>query len=356
MKRRSCAPAIATSPILPLATAALAVAIFVIDTVTNLEIAIAVLYVAVVLMSVGFCQKRGVILVSLACVALTVLSFFLTESGPSTTGLINCGISLLAIAATTLLVLRIESAELTAQQAKAQLAHIARVTALGELTASIAHEVNQPLTAAVINAKASLHFLAAQPPNLEEAKQAIECIAKDATRASDVVARVRGLAKRSPPQKELLNINETVHEVIMLTASEIQNNHISLRTQFSNGLPLILGDRVQLQQVILNLILNAIEAMNTVAHDSRELLVKTAAENSNAVLVAIHDTGPGLEADKIDNLFDAFYTTKRDGMGMGLAISRSIIEAHGGRVWAEPNTPQGAIFQFTLPVGRGAAS
>ena len=142
----------------------------------------------------------------------------------------------------------------------------------------------------------------------------------------------------------------------MLTASEIQNNHISLRTQFSNGLPLILGDRVQLQQIILNLILNAIEAMNTVAHDSRELLVKTAADNSNAVLVAIQDTGPGLEPDKIDNLFDAFYTTKRDGMGMGLAISRSIIEAHGGRVWAEPNTPQGAIFQFTLPVGRGAAS
>jgi signal transduction histidine kinase len=356
MKSRSYAPVIATSPILPLATVALAIGIFVLDTVTDLEIAVAVLYVAVVLMSVGFCQKRGVILVSLACGALTVLSFFLTESGPSTTGLINCGISLLAIAATTLLVLRIESAELTAQQAKAQLAHIARVTALGELTASIAHEVNQPLTATVINAKASLHFLAAQPPNLEEARQAIECIAKDATRASDVVARVRGLAKRTPPQKELLNINETVNEIIKLTSSEIQNNHISLRTQFSNGLPLILGDRVQLQQVILNLILNAIEAMNTVAHESRELLVKTAAENSNAVLVAIHDTGPGLEADKIDNLFDAFYTTKRDGMGMGLAISRSIIEAHGGRVWAEPNTPQGAIFQFTLPVGRGAAS
>jgi C4-dicarboxylate-specific signal transduction histidine kinase len=356
MKPRSYAPAIATSPIFPLATAALAVAIFVIDTVTNLEIAVAVLYVAVVLMSVGFCQKRGVILVSLACVALTVLSFFLTESGPSAAGLINCGISLLAIAATTLLVLRIESAELTAQQAKAQLAHIARVTALGELTASIAHEVNQPLTATVINAKASLHFLAAQPPTLEEARQAIECIAKDATRASDVVVRVRGLAKRSPPQKELLNINETVNEIIKLTSSEIHNNHVWLHTQLADHLPFVLGDRVQLQQVILNLILNAIEAMNGVADDSRELLVKTAADNSNAVLVVIHDTGPGLEPDKIDDLFDAFYTTKRDGMGMGLAISRSIIEAHGGRVWAEPNTPQGAIFQFTLPVGRGAVS
>jgi signal transduction histidine kinase len=356
MKPRSYAPAIATSPILPLATVALTIGIFVLDTVTNLEIAVAVLYVAVVLMSVGFCQKRGVVLVALGCAALTVLSFFISESGSPTTGLINCGISLLAIAATTFLILKIDSAEMTAHEAKAQLAHIARVTALGELTASIAHEVNQPLTATVINAKASLHFLAAQPPNLEEARQAIECIAKDATRASDVVARVRDLAKRTPPQKELLNINETVNEIIKLTSSEIQNNHISLRTRFSDGLPLILGDRVQLQQVILNLVLNAIEAMNGVAEGSRELLVKTAADNSNAVLVAIHDTGHGLELGKIDNLFNAFYTSKRDGMGMGLAISRSIIEAHGGRVWAAPNTPQGAIFQFTLPVGRAAAS
>jgi signal transduction histidine kinase len=356
MKRPSYAPAIATSPILPLATAALAIGIFVLDTVTNIEIAVAVLYVAVVLASVGFCQKRGVVLVSLACMALTVLSFFLTESGSPTTGLINCGISLLAIAATTFLVLRIESVELTAQEAKAQLAHIARVTTLGELTASIAHEVNQPLTATVINANASLHFLAAQPPNLEEARQAIECIAKDASRASDVVARVRSLAKRTPPQKELLNINETVREVIILTASEMQSSHVFLRTQFFGGLPLILGDRVQLQQVILNLILNAIEAMNGVAEGSRELFVSTAADGSNAVLVAIIDTGPGLEPGKIGNLFDAFYTTKRDGMGMGLAISRSIIDAHGGRVWAEPNASRGAVFKFTLPGGPVAAS
>ncbi len=351
MKHRSYPSAIATSPILPVATVALAIGIFVLDTVTNIEIAVAVLYVAVVLMSVGFCQKRGVVLVSLACIALTILSFILTQNKSPTTGLINCGISLLAIAATTFLVLRIESAELTAQEAKAQLAHIARVTTLGELTASIAHEVNQPLTATVINAKASLHFLATQPPNLEEARQAIECIAKDASRASDVVARVRGLAKRSSPQKESLNINETVQEVIQLTASEIQNNHVSLRTQFSNGLPLILGDRVQLQQVILNLILNAIEAMNGVPERSRELFVSIGAEGSSAVLVTISDTGLGLEPGKTDSLFDAFYTTKRDGMGMGLAISRSIIEAHGGRVWAEPNASRGAAFKFTLPVG-----
>jgi signal transduction histidine kinase len=205
------------------------------------------------------------------------------------------------------------------------------------------------------SSRSSLNFLAAQPPNLDEARQAIACIVKDANRASDVIARVRGLAKRTPTQKELLNINETVNEIIKLTTSEIQNNHISLHLQLADDLPLIPGDSVQLQQVFLNLILNAIEAMNGVADGSRELFVSTAPDGSDAVLVAIHDTGPGLEPGKIDNLFDAFYTTKRDGMGMGLAISRSIIEAHGGRIWAEPNTPRGAVFQFNLPTGSVAA-
>jgi len=351
MKRQMRAPVIRTSSILPVTAAALAIGIFVADTLTDLEIAVAVLYVAVVLMSVGFCRKRGVVLVSLGCMALTILSYFLTQSGSPTTGLINCGISLLAIGATTFLVLKIESAQLTAQEAKAQLAHVARVTTLGELTASIAHEVNQPLAANVINGNASLHFLAAQPPNLEEARQAIECIVKDANRASDVIARVRGLARRTPPQKELLNINETINEIVQLTASEIQNKHVFLRVQLSDDLPLVPGDRVQLQQVILNLILNAMDAMYGTAEGSRELLVSTMADKANIVLVAIHDTGSGLEQGKIENLFNAFYTTKHDGMGMGLAISRTIIEAHGGRIWAGPNTPRGAVFRFTLPAG-----
>jgi signal transduction histidine kinase len=356
MKLRSYAPTNKTSLVLSVATAALAIGIFVIDTLTDLEIAVAVLYVAVVLMSVGFCRRRGVVLVSLGCMALTALSYFLTPSGGSTTGLINCGISLLAIGATTFLVLKIESVQLTAQEAKAQLAHVARVTALGELTASIAHEVNQPLAATMINGNASLNFLAAQPPNLEEIKQAIECIVNDTRRASDVIARVRGLAKRTPPHKESLDINETINEIILLTNNEIQNNSVSLQVQFAEGLPPVPGDRVQLQQVVLNLVLNAIEAMNGVAEVSRELLVRTAANRPNTVLVAIHDTGSGLEPGKIESLFDAFYTTKHDGMGMGLAISRTIIEAHGGRIWAESNAPRGAILQFTLPVGPLGAS
>ena len=344
MALRLYSPTIKASSILPMAAAVLATGIFVADTLTDLEVAVAVLYVAVVLMSVGFCRKRGVVLISFGCMTLTLLSYFLTPGGSPTAGVINCGISLLAIGATTFLILKIKSVELTAQEARAQLAHVARVTTLGELTASIAHEVNQPLAANVINGNASLHFLAAQPPNLEEARQAIECIVKDANRASDVIARVRGLAKRTPPQKVLLNINETVNETILLATSEIQNNHVSLQMQFANDLPLIPGDYVQLQQVILNLILNAIEAMNGVAEVSRELLVRTAAGRSKTVFVAIHDTGLGLAPGKVDTLFDAFYTTKHDGLGMGLAISRTIIEAHGGRIWAEPNAPRGAIF------------
>jgi len=356
MKHRSYPSAIAMSPILPVATAALAIGIFVLDTVTNLEIAVAVFYVAVVLMSVGFCQKRGVILVCLACVALTVLSFFLTESGSPTAGLINCGISLLAIVATTFLVLRIESAELTAQEAKAQLAHIARVTTMGELTASIAHEVNQPLTAVTTSANAGLRWLTSQPPNIERARQAFDRIVKDANRASEVVVRVRSLAKRTPTQKNWVNINETILEVVALTRRELEENHISLWTQLADDVPLVWADRIQLQQVLLNLIINGIEAISGCDEGPRELLVSSAKDKSNGALVTVRDSGKGLEQANLDHVFDAFHTTKPDGMGIGLAISRSIIEAHSGRIWATSNAPRGAVIQFTLPTGHEEAS
>jgi C4-dicarboxylate-specific signal transduction histidine kinase len=340
--------------ILPIAAAVFAGGIFVVDTLTNLEIAVAVLYVAVVLMSVGFCRKRGVILVALGCMILTILSYFLTRGGSPEAGLINCGISLLAIGATTFLALKIESAEVVAHEAKEQLAHIARVTALGELTASIAHEVNQPIAATVINGNASLRWLATEPPNLEEARDAIQRIVADANRAADVIARVRGLAKRTPPEKAPLNINEVILAVISLTAKEIESSHVSLDIQLSDDLPLIFGDRVQLQQVILNLILNAVEAMSGTYAGSRELFLSTTREEPAGVLVAVHDSGRGLDPTKIDHLFEAFYTTKREGMGMGLAISRSIVEAHGGRIWAGPNTPRGAAFRFTVPAAQAS--
>ena len=341
---------------LPIVAIALAIAIFIVDTVTDLEIAVAVFYVAVVLMSLSFCRRRGVVLVSAGCMALTVISYFLTPTGSPHSGFVNCMISLSAIAATTYLGLKIKSVEVAALEARAHLAHVGRLTALGELTASIAHEVNQPLAAVVTSGNACLRWLDGQTPNLNKARQSVERIVKDANRASEVVGRVRSLAKRTPPEKDWLNINETILEIIALTRGEIEQNHISLRTQLSDDLPLILGDRVQLQQVLLNLILNGIEAVSAVSGGPREVLITSTKEPSNGVQIAIRDFGIGLEPAKVDHVFDAFHTTKLGGMGIGLTISRSIIEAHGGRIWATPNGSRGAVFQFTLPSGRDEAS
>jgi signal transduction histidine kinase len=346
----------APSVILPIATAVLAAVIFVADTVTDLEIAVAVFYVAVVLLSLNFCQTRGVLLVFAGCVALTILSFFLTRTGSPRSGLINCIISISAIGATTYLALKIETAKVAVHEARTQLAHVGRVTALGELTASIAHEVNQPLAAVVTSGNACLRWLAGEPPNLGKARQAVERILRDANRASEVIGRVRGLAKRAAPQKEWFSLNEAILEIVSLTSREVEKNHISLQTQLADDLPLVLGDRIQLQQVMLNLIINAIEALSAAGEGPRQLLVRTAKGASKDVLVAVCDSGTGLNPGKLEELFDAFYTTKRDGMGLGLTISRSIVEAHSGRLWAAPNAPRGAVFQFTIPVEREAAS
>ena len=246
---------------------------------------------------------------------------------------------------------KLRRSEARLRQVQADLAHVTRVTTMGELTASLAHEVNQPIAATVTNASAGLRWLAAQPPDLEEARQALGRIIKDGNRAGEVIRRIRALVKESPPQQDRLDINETILEVVLLTGSEVHNNRVSLQTQLSNELPLILGDRVQLQQVILNLIKNAVEAVSAVSERPRELLVSSSKDESKGVLVAVRDSGPGLGPEARAHLFDPFYTTKPEGMGMGLAISRSIIEAHGGRLWATPNQPHGAVFQFTLPAG-----
>jgi C4-dicarboxylate-specific signal transduction histidine kinase len=349
IQRQPFARATTNAPVLPVATAILAACIFILDTVTGLEIAVDVLYVAIVLMSASFCQRRGIIIVSAGCMALTVLSFFLTFTASRGSDVINDGIGLVAIGATTYLVLRIKSAETAMHSARAQVAHIARLTTLGELTASIAHEVNQPLAAIVTNGNAAVRWLAHKSPNLQEARQALERIVNNGNRASNIIERIRGLAKRSRIDKERLNINKPIQEIIGLTATEIQQNRISLRTQLSDDLPLVLGDQIQLQQVLLNLILNAIEAMNSAAEGSREMLISSAENESGDVLVTVRDTGTGLEANTLVRLFDAFYTTKPHGLGMGLAISRSIVEAHEGQIWAIPNTPRGATIQFTLP-------
>jgi len=245
-----------------------------------------------------------------------------------------------------------KQAEENLRNAQVKLAHVTRVTTLGELTASIAHEVYQPLTAVVTNAGACLHWLAAQPPNLEEVRQSIEEILQNGDRAGEVIERIRALVKKSPSRMTPLSINNTILEVIALARSEVHSARVSLQTQLSDALPLITGDPVQLQQVMLNLIINAIDAMRGGSEGPRELLVSSQIDaGTKGVRVAVRDSGIGLSSESLDRLFEAFYTTKPDGMGMGLAISRSIIEAHGGRLWASPNESRGATFQFSLPAG-----
>ena len=241
-------------------------------------------------------------------------------------------------------------AEEALQQAQADLARLNRVMLLGEMTASIAHEVNQPIAATVTNAHAGLRWLGAQPPDLEEARQALGRIVRDGSRAGEVIDRIRALVKKVPPRRELLDINEAIREVIALTQTDMQRNGVRLQTRLPGNLPLVPADRVQLQQVIMNLIVNAIEAMNSVDDRPLELTVGSGKEDANALFVEVQDTGPGIGPADFDRLFQSFYTTKPGGIGMGLAISRSIVEAHGGRLSATPNAFGGAVFRFTLPV------
>jgi signal transduction histidine kinase len=235
------------------------------------------------------------------------------------------------------------------RQTEAALAHANRLATMGQLTASIAHEVSQPVAATVTNAQAALRWLNGQAPVLEEARQALADIVNDGDRASQVIDRVRAHVKKAPPRRDDLEINRAIREVVELTRGEAVKNGVSVRTELADSLPLIYGDRVQLQQVVLNLIINAIEAMSGVSEGARDLLITTGKAESGGVLVAVRDSGPGIAPESADRLFDSFYTTKRDGLGMGLSICHSIIEVHQGQLWATANTPRGAIFQFTLP-------
>jgi PAS domain S-box-containing protein len=239
-------------------------------------------------------------------------------------------------------------AERALREAQAELAHVARVMIMGELTASIAHEVNQPLAAVVANANAGLRWLANAPPNLAEAREAISRIVRDGKRASDVIGRIRALVKKGDTEKALLDINEVLQEVVSLTRSEIEKSGVVFKLNLTSGLSPLMGDRIQLQQVILNLVMNGIEAMSTVTDRPRQMLIYSREYESDKILVAVQDSGIGIDSQNLEKIFDAFYTTKSQGMGMGLAISRSIIENHGGRLWAEPNDGPGATFQFTL--------
>ena len=240
-------------------------------------------------------------------------------------------------------------AEESLQAAQSQLAHMSRVTTMGELAASIAHEINQPLAAVVTNGNACLRWLGRAEPDLGEARDAVTRIVKEANRATEVIKRMRALLKKSPPQIVPLDVNEVISEVLTLTRHQILRNDVSLRTELAAGVSSVKGDPIQLQQVVLNLVVNSIEATKARTDGPRELLIQSQTREPEGVLVSVCDSGVGIDPDKADHIFEPFFTSKPEGMGMGLAISRSIIEAHGGRLWASSNQGGGATFQFSIP-------
>jgi PAS domain S-box-containing protein len=240
-------------------------------------------------------------------------------------------------------------AEEALRQAQTDLAHASRVTTMGELTASLAHEVNQPIAAAVTDANTCLRWLTRDQPNLEEAREAASRMAKDATRAAEIIARVRMIFKKGVAERELVDVNELIREMIILLRNEISRHSISVRTELVETLPRVMGDRVQLQQVMMNLIMNSIDAMKDV-QGTRELIINSQRTENEQLMVSVGDTGVGLPAHQADRIFDAFFSTKAHGTGMGLRISRSIVESHGGRLWATDNSPSGANFCFTVPL------
>jgi PAS domain S-box-containing protein len=235
------------------------------------------------------------------------------------------------------------------EQMQSDFAHMNRVGMMGELAASLSHEITQPIASARNNARAAQNFLDMQPPHLAEVREALSCVVDDTDRAGDIIDRIRDLINKAPPRKELFDLNEAINEVIVLGRSAIIKNGVWVQTRLSEGLFPVHGDRVQLQQVVLNLLLNAVEAMGSVEAAPRELLISTRQDHTG-VVVAVHDSGPGIHPEHLDRVFKSFYTTKTRGTGMGLSICRSIVDAHGGRLWAEANEPRGVIFQFTLPV------
>jgi PAS domain S-box-containing protein len=250
--------------------------------------------------------------------------------------------------------IRAEQAEQALRRAQAELAHVTRVTMLGELTASIAHEVNQPLAGVVANAEASLRWLNREQPDLAAARRSVEWVISDGCRASDVIRRVRALAKKSDMENVRLELNQVVKEAVALVERELIKHRVSLRTELAPGLPEILGDRVQLQQVIINLLMNGIEAMDPITDRPRELLIQSDKNDSGQLTLSVTDSGIGISAENANRLFNAFFTTKSSGLGMGLSICRSIVEAHGGRMSASSNEGSGATFRLVLPLHREA--
>jgi C4-dicarboxylate-specific signal transduction histidine kinase len=253
-------------------------------------------------------------------------------------------------------IIRADHAEQELRKAQAELAHVARVSTLGELTASIAHEVNQPLAAVIANAAACLRWLDRETPDLSAARRSVEWVINDGNRASEVIRRVRALANKNDFEKMPLDVNDVVRETVALVQRELSRHEVSLQTELAPAPPMILGDRVQLQQVVINLVMNGIEAMQSVTERPRELVIRSGQDDASRVFLSVTDCGVGIPADDAEQLFRAFFTTKSDGLGMGLSICRSIVEAHGGRMSACQNDGPGATFRFVLPLHQEDAS
>jgi two-component system sensor kinase FixL len=471
MIQKSTPAALSASILPPMIAGLFAIAVFIVDTITPLDIAVAVLYVVVVLMAANYFNLRGVLLVSMGCLVLTVLSFLIAHGFEADSALARCLMSISAIGATTILALKNQAAgaalrerarllDLThdaifvrnnrdvitfwnrgaeelygwskdeavgkvthdllktvfpkpikaianelhragrwegelihtkrdgtriavasrwslehdgsgrpvatmetnnditertqarqaLRRAQAEIAHINRVMTLGELTASITHEVNQPLTGIVTNGSACLRLLDQRPPDLEEVRSAVESMIDDGMRASEVVRRLRALSKKTDVHMVELDINDVISDVVQLLQREILEHLVTLQLELAPGPLRIAGDRVQLQQVIINLVMNGMEAMASVTDRSRDLVIRSRQEEPDQVMVEVQDSGVGIDPEDASRLFNAFFTTKPDGMGMGLSVSRTIIQIHGGRIWASPNaTGAGATFHVALP-------
>lgn len=346
------------SPFLKMLVFAVIIGIAFIDTFTQLDIAIAVLYVVVVMLSATLWPRNVVVVITSLLLGLTIAAHVFSHGLTMTGGpFARCIVSLIAIGITSFLALkgqattiRLLQREEALHRSQSQLAHVTRVTMLGELAASIAHEVNQPLAAISTNAEASLRWLNRTTPDISEAKTAIENIVRDTARASDVIKKIRAMSRKSDPQYLEIDINDVVEESVSLLQRELKQNDILLNMTLAADLPAVLGDKVQLQQVVINLLVNSMQAMSNNSPAERLLFLRTVRSPSDQVMVEISDTGPGIPADHAHHLFDAFFTTKKEGMGMGLPICRSIIETHGGDIRAVPTDGRGATLQFSLPL------
>jgi len=259
-------------------------------------------------------------------------------------------------AAQATIALEITRRERELRELQVELARVNRIATMEQLSSSIAHEVIQPIATARNNARAAVNFLNKQPPDMGEAREALDCVVAEADRAGDIIHRIRDHIKKAPPKMDRFDVNEAIRNAIILARGEVVKIGGSIQTQLAESLPFFRGDRVQIQQVMINLIVNAVQAMSGDGDSSRELQISTETDEAEGVRVGVRDTGPGLAPESLSRLFEPFYTTKTEGMGMGLAICRSIVEAHGGRLWATACEPHGTLFQFTIPADQGATS